>query len=164
MAAERPVPVARYAFTALLAVAALVGIMLLVRPFIFSLAPPRDDAAYPVVAASSADAGPRLVEIVLNDAHGLLGEVVRDDRVGLTVVVAPRPAGDGYTVASAWSPTNGCALTIGPDRLLDCQGEAWTYGGFPLDAAGPLLQTFPTAERNGAVVVDFTSPSGGATP
>ena len=43
---REPVPVGRYALVALLAVLVLLGITLLVRPLIFSLADPRDDARY----------------------------------------------------------------------------------------------------------------------
>ncbi|MGH2455084.1 MAG: hypothetical protein ACRDHD_02315 [Candidatus Limnocylindria bacterium] len=153
-----PVPVLRYALTAALAVVALVAVMLLVRPFIFSFAAPRDDANYPVVAALEADAAPRRVEILLNDPHGLLGEVERDDRAGLTVVVARQPGVDGYSAVSAWSPTHDCPVTIAGDRLADCDGDAWTFAGVPIDPGDPPLQRFPTAERNGAVIVDFTAP------
>jgi hypothetical protein len=148
---------------ALLAVAGLLVVTLLVRPFIFSFADPRDDANYPLIAAAEADAGAREIEIVLSDAHGLAGERVRDDRVGLTVVVAPGPV-EGYTVVAAWSPSNECALTLTADRLVDCAQDAWTFAGIPLDAAVPALQAFPVTERNGAVIVDFTRPMEAGRP
>jgi hypothetical protein len=156
-----PVPIGRYAVAALLGLAALVVVVLLVRPFIFSFADARDDRAYPVISAAEADAGPQAREIVLNDPHGLLGEVVRDERAGLAVIVAPVPGGEDYTVVSAWSPVNGCAVEIAGDRLTDCRGEAWTWAGVPLETGMPSLQSFPTEERNGAVIVDFTAPQGG---
>jgi hypothetical protein len=157
-------PIARYAVTALLAVAGLVGLMLLVRPLIFSLAPPLDDANYRLLATADADAGPQLKEIVLNDPHGLLGEVVAGERAGLTVLVAPVVGTGRYTVVNAWSPTHGCQLELGADRLIDCQGDAWTYDGFPIDVTKPPLQRFPTTVAGGAVVVDFTRPVDDASP
>jgi hypothetical protein len=157
------VPVRRYVVVALLGIVGLLLVTLLVRPFIFSLAGPRDDRNYPLLSASDADRGPRSLEIVLNDPHDLPGEVVRDDRVGYTVVVAPLPGRDGYSVVGAWSPVNGCALVIAQDRLRDCQGDAWTFEGFPIAAGDPSLTAFPVAVRNGAVLVDFTAPMDPAT-
>lgn len=151
-------PIARYAVAAILAIAGLVGLMLLVRPLIFSLAPPLDDSNYRLIAAATADEGVQLVPIVLNEPQGLLGEVVAGEHARLTVVVAPVTGTGRYTVVNAWSPTNDCAIELGPDRLVDCVGGAWTYEGIPIDPAGPPLERFPTTVRNGAVVVDFTRP------
>jgi hypothetical protein len=151
-------PIARYAAAALLAVAGLVGLMLLVRPIIFSLAPPLDDANYRLVATAQADEGVQLIEILLNEPHGLLGEVVAGERAGLTVAIAPVIGTGRYTVVNAWSPTNDCEIQLGPDRLVDCAGDAWTYEGIPIDPADPPLQRFQTLVRNGAVVVDFANP------
>lgn len=141
----------------LLAAAAVGGILLLVRPFIFSFAPPLDDTNYTVAGVLDARAKPMLVEIVLNEAHGLPGEVHRDNRVGLTVVVSSVGT-DAFAVVDAWSPTNDCAVTLGADRLVDCRGDTWTFDGVPIDPADPGLTEFPTTVRNGAVVVDFTRP------
>jgi hypothetical protein len=150
-----PLPLRRYVVAGLLAAAAVGGLLLLVRPFIFSFAPPLNDANYAVASAASIKQGPKLIEIVLNESHGLPGEVHRDDRVGLTVVVsAVEP--DAYAVVNAWSETNDCAVTLGADRLLDCTGDAWTFDGIPLDPADLPLLAFPTTVSNGAVVVDFT--------
>ena len=66
-----------------------------------------------------------LVEIVLNESHGLPGEVHRDERVGLTVVVSAVGT-DAFAVVDAWSPTNDSAITLGADRLVDCAGDTWT--------------------------------------
>ena len=145
----------RYAVAGLLAAAAVGGLLLLVRPFIFSFAPPLNDANYTVASAASVRNGPKLIEIVLNESHGLPGEVHSDGRVGLTVVVSAVTT-DAYAVVNAWSQTNDCAVTIGADRLIDCAGEAWTFDGIPLDTADPPLLAFPTTVSNGAVVVDFT--------
>jgi hypothetical protein len=145
---------------AVLGIAALLVVTLLVRPFIFTLAGPRDDRNYPLLSASEADKGPRSLEIVLNDPHDLPGEVVRDERVGYTVVVAPLPGRDGYSVVGAWSPANRCTLEIAQDRLRDCQGKAWTFEGFPIEADDPLLTAFPVTVRGGVVLVDFAAPIG----
>jgi hypothetical protein len=152
------VPIARYAVTALLALAGLVGLMLLVRPLIFSLAPPLDDANHRLIGTTDADAGVQLVPLILNESHDLPGEEVSGEHVGLMVVVAPVTGTGRYTVVDAWSPTNDCRIELGADRLVDCEGDAWTYDGVPIDAADPPLVSFPTTVRNGAVVVDFTRP------
>ena len=151
-------PIVRYVVVSLLAVAGLVGLMLLVRPLIFSLAPPLDDANYRLIATAQADQGVQLVELVLNEPHGLLGEVVDGERARLTVVVSPITGTGRYSVVNAWSPTNDCGIELGPDRLLDCAGDAWTYEGIPIDPADPPLQRFPAVVRNGAVVIDFVHP------
>jgi len=150
-----PLPVRRYLVAGVLAAVAIGGLLLLVRPFIFSFAPPLGDANYTVASAAAIRNGPALVEIVLNESHGLPGEVHRDDRVGLTVVVSP-VGGDAFAVVDAWSPTNDCAVTLGADRLVDCKGDAWTFDGVPLDPADLPLLSFPTTVNNGAVVADFT--------
>jgi len=151
------VPLRRYLLAGLLAAAGVSGILLLVRPFIFSFAAPLDDTNYTVAGVLAAQARPILVEIVLNEAHGLPGEVHRGERVGLTVVVSSVGT-DAFAVVDAWSPTNDCAVTLGADRLVDCAGGAWTYDGVPIDPADPALTGFPTTVRNGAVVADFTRP------
>ena len=151
------VPLRRYVVAGLLAAAVVSGILLLVRPFIFSFAPPLDDSNYTVAGVLEVRAKPMLVEIVLNEAHGLPGEVHRDNRVGLTVIVS-QVGTDAFAVVDAWSPTNDCAITLGEDRLVDCAGAAWTYDGVPIDPADPGLTGFPTTVSNGAVVVDFTRP------
>ncbi|MDQ2853548.1 MAG: hypothetical protein M3R32_01665 [Chloroflexota bacterium] len=153
---EPPVPVRRYVVAGLLAAAAVGGVLLLVRPFIFSFAPPLDDSNYTVAAAAQAKTGPMLVEIVLNESHRIPGEVHQGTRVGLTVVVSSVGV-DAYAVVAAWSPTHDCAVRLGADRLVDCQGDTWTFDGIPIDPAKPPLRAFPTAVNNGAVVVDFTA-------
>ena len=150
-----PVPLARYALVALLGLALLLIVILLVRPLIFTFSDPRDDANYPLVATAELDAGPRVIEIVLNDRHGWPGEIVDGDRVGLTVIAAPVPGRDTYAVVDAWSPLNDCAITLGADRLVDCAGATWTYQGFPINN-NAMAVTFPVDERQGALVVDFT--------
>lgn len=153
---EPPVPVRRYFVAGLLAAAAVGGVLLLVRPFIFSFAPPLDDSNYTVAAAAQAKNGPMLVEIVLNESHRIPGEVHKGTRVGLTVVVSSVGV-DAFAVVDAWSPTHDCAVTLGADRLVDCKGDTWTFDGIPIDPAIPPLRTFPTSVNNGAVVADFTA-------
>ncbi len=159
MPTPTPVPLSRYALVALLGLAAVMVVVLLVRPFIFSFAGARDDANYALIAASEVDPGPVLTDVLLEESHGLAGEEVRDDLVRVRVAAAPLPPGrDGYTVVNAWSPVNDCALTLASDRLVDCAGAAWTYEGFPFDVAHPMLEAFQTEVRQGAIVVDFTTP------
>jgi hypothetical protein len=157
MERQAPVPVRRYVVGGLLAAALVSGVLLLVRPFIFSFAEPLNDTNYTVAAAAQAQNGPILKEIVLNESHGIPGEVHRGERVGLTVVVSAVGV-DAFAVVDAWSPTNDCAVTLGADRLVDCGGDTWTYDGVPIDPANPALEGFPTTVSNGAVVVDFTRP------
>ena len=152
-----PLPVRRGVVTGVLAAAAVGGLLLLVRPFLFSFAPPLNDANYTVASAASIRNGPALVEIVLNESHDLPGEVHRHEAVGLTVVVS-QVGTDAFAVVDAWSPTSDCALTLRADRVVDCEGDTWTFDGVPIDPADPALLAFPTTVRNGAVVVDFTRP------
>jgi hypothetical protein len=153
-----PVPIRRYALVALVGLAAVVAVVLLVRPLIFTFADARDDANYALLAASEADRGPTLLDVLLEESHGLDGETVRDDRFLVRVAIAPLPGTGGYAVVNAWSPVNDCPLELGADRLVDCEGEAWTYEGFPFDADHQALQAFSSEVRQGAVVVDFTRP------
>ncbi|MEO8638934.1 MAG: hypothetical protein ABI458_03345 [Chloroflexota bacterium] len=152
-----PLPVRRSVVAGLLAAAAVGGLLLLVRPVIFSFAPPLSDANYTVASAATIRNGPALVEIVLNESHDLPGEVHRDEAVGLTVVVSAVGT-DAFAVVDAWSPTNDCALTLAADRVVDCAGDTWTFDGVPIDPADPPLLAFPTTVNNGAVVADFTRP------
>lgn len=154
---QDPLPVRRYVVAGLLTAAGVGGLLLLVRPFIFSFAEPLDDSNYTVAAAARAKDGPLLVEIVLNESHDLPGEVVRDERVGLTVIVSPVGI-EAFAVVDAWSSTSNCAVSLAADRLVDCAGDTWTFDGIPIDPADPPLTAFPTTVRNGAVVVDFTRP------
>ena len=150
-----PFPVRRYIVAGLLAAAAVGALLLLVRPFIFSFAPPLGDANYTVASAAAIRNGPALVEIVLNESHGVPGEVHRDNRVGLTVVVS-MVGQDAFAVVNAWSEISDCAVTLAADRLRDCAGNEWTFDGVPLDPDDLSLLAFPTTVSNGAVVVDFT--------
>ena len=151
-----PFPVRRYVVAGLLTAAVVGGLLLLVRPFIFSFAPPLSDANYTVASAATIRNGPKVVEIVLSESHGWPGEAERDDElVSLTVVVSAIGP-EAFAVVDAWSPTNDCALTLGADRLTDCAGDTWTFDGLPIDPADPPLVAFPTTVNSGAVVADFT--------
>lgn len=150
-----PVSVGRYLFAALVGATALVGLLLVARPLLFTMARPLDDTNYTVVAVSQVTDGPIVRQLLLNESHGWAGELVQDDRTQFSVIVAPLTIG-GFSVVNAWSPTHDCALEIGADRLRDCAGDAWTFDGVPLDATDPSLQAFPATVNNGAVAVDFT--------
>jgi len=155
MERQDPFPLRRYIVAGLLTAGAVGGLLLLVRPFIFSFAGPLNDANYTVASAAVITTGPKLVEVVLNEAHDWPGEVHRDERVGLTVVVSV-VGSDVFAVVDAWSPTNDCAIKLGADRLVDCAGDTWTFDGVPIDPADPSLLAFPTTLNSGAVVADFT--------
>jgi hypothetical protein len=149
-------PVARYAFAALLGFVLLVGAMLLVRPLIFSVAPPRDDSSYAVAPQSQISVGPVLRELPLNASHGIPGERVQSGVPVVRIVISSQP-GQLISVVNAWSALNDCAVQIAGDRLRDCGGATWTFDGVPIDAQQPLLR-FPARVESGAVMVDFTRP------
>jgi len=150
--------VARYLVAAVVAFLLLLGLLLLVRPLIYSVAPPRDDSVYAVVTAASVPTTEPLVrELLLNSPHGLLSERRSGEHAVITVVVS-RGLNGLFSVVNAWSPVNDCALTARPDRVVDCRGRAWTLAGDPFTTGDPPLQSFPVTNQNGALVVDFTHP------
>jgi hypothetical protein len=158
----REIPVLRYAIAALLAFVVLVALMLLVRPAIFSLAPPRDDSSYAVAPQSELGDGPILRELPLNASHGLLGERVQRGVPTIRVILS-YPPGASATAAevlavNAWSSENDCAVEIEGDRLRDCSDGAWTFAGIPIDPQHEPLQRFPARAESGALIVDFTHP------
>ena len=159
-----PIELRRYVLLGVLGLAVVFGTTLIMRPLIFSLGPLRDDSNYAVIETSQADLGPRSLTLLLNESHDLPGEVARGEHAELRVVVAPIPGRAGYTVIDAWSPTNDCAIELGDDRLVDCAGDAWTFGGIPIVASDPALQRFPVTVRDGGVIVDFTRPADAGTP
>jgi hypothetical protein len=158
-----PLPVRRSVVAGLIAAAAIGGLLLLVRPLIFSFAPPLNDANYTVASAAVIKNGPALVEVVLAEPHGWPGEVRRDDELISLNVVVSATGPDAFAVVDAWSPTNDCALTLGADRLTDCGGDTWTFDGVPIDPADPSLTAFPTTLNGGAVVADFTRAASSAS-
>jgi hypothetical protein len=149
--------VGRYIVLAIGGFVLLMVLLLLVRPFIFSLAPPRDDSASAVATVGELTGGPIQRDLLLNGPHGLLGEQASGVHAELTVVVSRTVTGQ-YAVVSSWSPLNDCALTLGADRVTDCRGVQWTLAGDPFVSGDPPLQRFPVRVESGALVVDFTSP------
>lgn len=147
----------RYAVYFVLALLALVGLTLLVRPLIFSFAPPRDDSVYAVAATAEIGDKPVVKDLLLNESHGLPGERANGAHAAITVTISRNLAG-GYRVLNAWSTTSDCAVRVREDRLVDCRDHAWTFEGAPFVATDRPLQTFPSVVRNGALVTDFTRP------
>lgn len=157
MTGDEPVPVRRAAVGCLLVGLLVAAIMLLVRPAIFSLAPPRDDSAVVVATASDVAAGPVRRDVLLTRSYGWAGEIdAGDGRRQLSVVVSPSAFG-GIVVVSAGNPlSEGCELQVQADRLVDCEGRAWTFEGAPLDSSHPALERFPVEVEDGSVIVDLT--------
>lgn len=154
---QEPVPVRRYAVGCLLIAVLVLGVILLVRPAIFTLAPPRDDATVVVATAAEAAGGPMRRDVILGRSYGHDGELdAGDGRVQLGLIIGPGAAG-GVAVINAASPVaDDCPVEIGADRLTDCDGRSWTFDGVPLDSADPPLQRFPATVDDGAVVADLT--------
>jgi hypothetical protein len=152
---NEPPPIRRYLVSAALAVAGVLVLLMLVPPLISSFAEPPDDTSVVVATTSTAAAGPLLVEVALNRSHALPGEVADGSHARITVVVAPDLA-TGYSVVDAWSPSNECAITIGVDRLVDCEGATWTFAGIAIDPAHPNLVRFPAHDAGPSVIADFT--------
>lgn len=150
------VPLRRALIGFVLLAAFVAVVMLLVRPAIFSLAPPRDDSAVAVGTLTEVSAGTRRVEVILSRSYGWDGERdAGDGRVQLGVIVGPTPT--GLAAVNGASPVaEDCPVEIGADRLLDCDGRAWTVAGLPIDSADPPLERFAITVDNGTVFVDFT--------
>lgn len=151
--------VLRYALASLIGIALIVGLMLLVRPFIFSFAAPRDDTNYAVIATSAVGEQPVVRDLLLNAPHNLLGERRSGQHAEITVVVS-RGAGGQFSVVNEWSTARPCAVTVVGNQLQDCGGAAWTLAGDPLAGASAPLQRWAVTVDQGAVVVDFTRPIG----
>jgi len=148
----------RYALAVGVAFLLLLGLLLLVRPLIYSVAPPRDDSVYVVATTSSVPTNGHLVrDFLLNTPHGLLGERRSGEHAVIHVVIARGLTGL-FSVVNAWSPVSDCGLNVETDRLVDCRGHTWTLAGDPFATADPPLQSFPVTTQNGAMVVDFTHP------
>lgn len=154
---DEPVPVRRAVVGCLVIALVGLGIAALVRPAIFSLAPPRDDARTIVATLAQVSGGPIEREQLLVRSYGHDGERdAGDGRSQLRIIVLESSFG-GVTVLNAASPERtDCPVEIGADRLLDCEGRAWTFEGLPVDAADAPLQRFPAEVEEGSIVVDFT--------
>ena len=157
MPMDEPVPIRRAAVGCLLVALAVAAIALIVRPAIFSVAPPRDDSVVTVAAASEVTAGPIRRELILSRTYGWSGERdAGDGRVQVAVVLAPSTAG-GIAAVNAASPGRAdCPVEIGPDRLIDCGGRTWTFEGVPIDPADPYLERIAVEVASGSVILDMT--------
>lgn len=149
---------ARTAVGCLLGGIGLLAVIFLVRPLIYTLAPPRGDDAVALVAAGTLT-GPTMHTVALVEPHGLDGEVTAPDgHVEVTVVVSP-VAGGAFTVVNASSPVEeGCPLELVEGTLVDCAGRRWGTDGAPLEAGVPPLQAFAAHVESGVVVADMTRP------
>jgi hypothetical protein len=154
---DDPPPMRRAAIGCLVLAVVGLGLAALVRPLIFSVAPPRDDSVAIVATLTDVSTGPIRRDHLLSRSYGLDGEMdAGDGRVQISVIVA-RTGFGGVTAINAASPgRDDCPVDIGADRLVDCDGRTWTYEGQPIDSADPPLQRFPTEVEAGAIVVDFT--------
>ena len=160
---DEPVPIRRAAVGCLVITLAGLAVALIVRPAIFSLAPPRDDSAVIVATVAEVSGGPVRREVLLSRSYGWPGE--RDaggGRVQLGLIVAPAAfsgitAVSGISAVAAASPlAEDCPLEIGPVGLTDCEGRAWTLDGVPLESGLAPLVRFPVDASSGSVTVDLT--------
>jgi hypothetical protein len=157
MRMDEPVPVRRAALGCLVIALAGLALALIVRPAIFSLAPPRDDSAIIVATAAEVSGGPVQREVLLSRSYGWPGE--RDaggGRVQLGLIVSPGAFSAINAVAAASPVADDCPLEIGPVGLTDCGGRAWTLDGVPLESGLPPLVRFPVDVAGGSVTVDLT--------
>lgn len=151
---------ARYVAGGLLTLVGVVGLMLLVRPLIFSVADPRDDSRVAILPQVQLAEGPTIREAVLATSHGLDGEQLVDGHPVVWLVVSPLPGGSAAVVNAAPVDEASCRVEIGADRLVGC-GGAWTFEGDPIDPGIAPLQRFEVTLRDRAVYVDLTSPQRG---
>lgn len=158
MPMDEPVPIRRAAIGCLFIAIAVAAAGLIVRPAIFSVAPPRDDSVVTVATSGEVAAGPIRRDVVLSRSHGWSGERgAGDGRVQLSVILAPATA--GISAVNAASPgRDDCAVEIGGDRLVDCVGRAWTFDGTPIDPSHPPLERIVVSVASGSVVLDMTEP------
>jgi hypothetical protein len=157
MSLDDPPPIRRAAIGCLVLAVVGFGFAALVRPLIFSVAPPRDDSVVIVATLSDTATGPIRRVQLLSRSYGHEGEVDAGDGRVEVVVIATATEFGGVTVVNAASPDrDGCPVEVGADRLVDCDGRTWTYEGLPIDSADPPLQRFPATIEDGAIVVDFT--------
>lgn len=156
---DEPVPLRRAAVGCLVLAAAVVAVALLVRPAIFSVAPPRDDSAVIAATLNEVASGPVVRDLVLARSHGWSGERdVGDGRVQVGVVIAQTGAGGVIAVNAASPVAADCPVTAAADRLVDCEGREWSYEGFPLDPADPELERIAVEVEGGSVMLDMTGP------
>jgi len=158
---DEPVPIRRAAIGCLVLALALAAIGLIVRPAIFSVAPPRDDSAVSVATAVEIASGPIRRDVILARSRGWSGEAdAGDGRVQLSVIVVPSQI-SGVAAFNAASPgREGCAVEIDGSRLADCDDRAWTLEGAPIDPSDAPLERIAAEVVSGSVVLDLTQPPG----
>ncbi len=154
---DDPPPFRRAAIGCLVIALLGLGAAALVRPLIFSVAPPRDDSVVVIGTLAEVAAGPVRQDLVLSRSYGHDGERdAGDGRVQIAIIASANTAA-GVTVVNAASPgRDDCPIEIAGDRLADCEGRTWTYQGLPIDSADPPLQRFGAEVQDGAIIVDFT--------
>lgn len=156
MPMDEPIPIRRVLVGFALILLLVLAVMLLVRPTIFTLAPPRDDTVVAVGTLNEVSARTGRIDVVLSDSYGWAGERdAGDGRTQLSVIVGPTTT--GLAAVNAASPVaDDCPVEISADRLTDCDGRSWTFAGLPIDSADPPLERFPITVDGGSVLVDFT--------
>jgi hypothetical protein len=158
---DEPVPIRRAAVGCLVLALGVAAVALLVRPAIFSVAPPRDDSVVTVATAAQVTAGPIRRDLILSRSYGWSGERdAGDGRVQVAVIVSPSTLAGTVAVNAASPGRDDCPVEIGGDRLTDCEGRTWTYDGIPIDAADPPLERIGVDVAAGSVVLDMTAPLG----
>lgn len=156
---DEPVPIRRAAIGCLVLALLGFGAAALVRPAIYLLAPPRDDARVIVGTLTELGTSPIERDQLLRRSYGHDGETdAGDGRVQIRLIVAPAGFGAASVVNAASPLAADCPVEVGADRLVDCDGRAWTYQGLPIDSADPPLQRFAVQIENGAIVADLTEP------
>lgn len=154
---DEPVPIRRAAIGCLLLAVLGLGAAALVRPAIYLLAPPRDDARVIVGTLTELRSAPIRRDQLLGRSYGHDGEIdAGDGRAQIGLIIAPAGFGAASVVNAASPLDEDCPVEIGADRLVDCEGRAWTYQGLPIDSADPPLERFAVQIENGAIVVDLT--------
>lgn len=154
---DEPVPIRRAAIGCLVIAVLGVAVVLLVRPAIFLLAPPRDDSAVIVATVAQMGDGAIRRDVVIERSYGHDGEIdAGEGRVQLGLVVAPSAFGATVVLNAASPDADDCPVAVEVGRLVDCDGRAWTLDGRPIDAADPPLQRFPSEVVDGSVVADLT--------
>ena len=155
---DEPVPVRRAVIGCLTIAVFVAGLLLLLRPALFfTVAPPRDDRAVVVGAASDLGTVPVSRTVILTRSRGWAGEIdAGDGRAQLTLLLSTTPAGAVAAVNGSSVAGQGCAVEVRGDRLADCDDRTWTFDGTPIAGSEAPLERFPAQTEDGAVVVDLT--------